>query len=735
MKQKNLYEINRKKIYGRDKRYVALLLISILSISLLSGCGVRANEQTAPELLEPIEITLTGKKVVRGNIQDVEAYKGSVKSDSVSYAFSQNTHVEDMTVHVGQYIEKGDLIASVNTQSYEKELVDLKAEIDYLATINVIETQLADNQVKNSEIDLNQIQVGSTWYEEAKKQLDAQILQKEFDIKEREFVIQNKKTELTSLQQQNGSGDIYASESGYLTYVKDFTIDNPTGYVNAGEIVAVMAKEDAYYIGSTMPLVTAREASFVYAQIGDKQYELTYVPYQDSQLKRASNEDVTLESCFVCEEDISSLAGCDVTVFAVSNYRENVLSISPDALFTENNTNFVYLLVDGEKVKQEVETGVHTKNAVEIISGINEGDEVYSQSSDIPGSKYSLVTVERSKLDITKRYDTAKLAYPLVTQVVNEVDGARVKEIRVKNGQEVKKGDIVAVLEAGSGMSTVLDNRADITNLKRNYEYEMSLDETELEKLQKQEQEMVEKEITHTASYKKLVLKINTLQLEMQKETTVYEYETARLQRDYAQNVKENGLIHITADRDGVIKELASLSEGYSLEKNALICKIIDPDFTCVKLFADGVKMTVGNRVSIVRGIMDGELAGTVVSSIPEVQGGIYPNGMYIREKSSQSRDAVYIVLDNEDAYEKLGSFGVKVNVWNVENAIVVGNDCIYTQGDSKTGKRYVWVSEDGNLSKRYVTIGYLDGDVAWIVQGLNEGEQIVLENGQEETE
>ncbi len=739
MKQRNLYEINRRRIYTRNKRYMALILSTALSISLLSGCGAYAGEQTVPELLEPIEITLTGKKAVRGNIQDIEAYKGSVKADSVSYAFVQSTYVQDMTVHVGQYIEKGDLIARVNTQSYEKELADLRAEVNYLTTINAIETQLADNQVKDSEINFNQMRekyTGSgSGLEDAQKQIDEQIKQNEFDAKERSFAIENKKAELTSLQQQNSSGNIYASESGYLTYVKDFSVDNPTGYVNAGEIVAVTAKNDSYYIGSTMPLVTAREASYIYAQIGDKQYELTYMPYEDNQLKRAANEGVTLESRFVCEEDISGLAGCDVTVFAVSNYRENVLSISPDALFTENNANFVYLLVDGEKVKQEVETGVHTKNAVEIISGIEEGDEVYSQSSDIPGSKYSLVTVEKSTLDITKRYDTAKLAYPLVTQVVNDVDGARVQEIRVKNGQEVKAGDIIAVLEAGSGNSVVLDNSTDIANLKRNYEYEMAIYQTELEELLEQEKEMVENENNGTALYKRHVLKISNLQLNMQKETAVYEYETGRLQRDYAQNVKENGQIYITADRDGVIKELASLSEGYSLEKNSLICKIIDPDFTCVKLFADGVKMPVGSRVSIVRGIMDGELTGTVVSSISEVQGGIYPNGMYIREKSSQTKDAVYIVLDKEGAYEKLGSFGVKVSVWNVENAIVVDNDCIYTQGDSKTGKRYVWVSEDGNLSKRYVTIGYLDGDVAWIVQGLNEGEQIVLEKGQEEAE
>lgn len=745
MKQENHnYGKNQKKYrekesqsrkYKNKRQHATIFLSMLLSISILSGCGSQAVHQAVPELLEPVEITLTGKKVVRGDIQDIEAYKGSVKSDCVSYSFTQGTYVEDLTVHVGQYIEKGDLIASVNTRSYEKELADLRAEINYLNVIHSIELQLAENQVKNSEINLNEMRAGTTWYDDAKKQVDAQIEQKEFEAKERTFAIENKKAELSSLQNRNGSGNIYASESGYLTYVKDLATDNATGFVNGGEIVAVTAKEDSFYIGSTMPLVTARESDYIYAQIGDKQYELTYVPYEESQLKRASGEGVTLESRFICEEDISEFAGCDVTVFSVSNFREDVLSISPDAVFTENNTSFVYLLVDGEKVKQEVETGVHTKNAVEILDGIKEGDEVYSQSGDIPGSNYSLVTVEKSTLDITKRYDTAKLAYPVVTRVVNDVSGAKVKKICVKNNQEVKEGDVILVLEAGGGNSMVLDNSADIANLKRNYEYEMALYQSELDKLQKQEQEMVEKEITHTASYKRLALEISSLQLNMQKETAVYEYETGRIQRDYAQNVKQSGLISITAQTDGVIKELASLSEGYSLEKDTLICKIVDPDFATIKLFADGVKLPVGSRINIVRGIMDGELPGTVVSSNPEARAGIYPDGMYIYEKSSQSKDAVYIVLDNTDAYEKLGSFGVKVNVWNVQEAIVVNRNCIYTQGDSKTGKRYVWVDEDGYLSKRYVTVGYLDGDVAWIVQGLSEGEQIVLEKTAEEAE
>lgn len=717
------------------QRITAVGTAMLMGAMILAGCGKNAQVQTVPELLEPVEITLTGKKVVRSDIQDIEAYKGSVKADSISYAFSQNCKVEDMTVHVGQYVQKGDRIAVVNTEEYEKDLTDLRAEVTYLEDLNRIETKLADVQIQNAVVDLNGMQSGSEWYKEAQKSVDAQKLQRDFDAKERELDIEKKRAELTAAQSKSGSADIYAEENGYLTYVKDFSADNPSGYINANEIVAIAAREDSYYISSTMPLVTAREAEFLYAQINGKRYEITYDPYDESELKQAANTGITLESRFICEEDLGNLLGSEVTVYAVSNYRENVLSVSADAFFTENNTDFVYLLKDGEKIKQEVEDGIHTKNAVEITAGLSEGDEVYCQATDIPGSDYSLITVERSKLDITKRYDTAKTAYTMVSQVVNTIDGARVKEVCVKNGNEVKAGDVIAVLEAGNGNSAVMDNSVELAALKRNYDYEMALYRTELEELEEQKQDMVENETTSTAVYKKLDLKISTLQLDMEKETVIYQYETGRLNRNYTQNSKENGEISLRAKRDGVVKELASLSEGYVLKKDTLICKIIDPSFTCVKLFTNGVKVPVGSKVSIIRNNKDEELTGTVVSSFPEAEGTIYEPGRYLNEKSAQSNDATYILLDEEYDYDKLGAFGVKVSVWNVDDAIVINKDCVYTQGDSKTGKRYVWVSEDGSLSKRYVTVGYLDGNEAWIVQGLSEGEQIVLEKLEEEAE
>lgn len=711
------------------KKITAMGMALLFGVTVLNGCKTMQAEEV-PQLLEPVEITLIGKKAVRGDIQDIEGFKGSIKAESVSYAFSQSCHVEDMTVHVGEYVNQGDLIARVDTGEYEKEAADLRAELDYLIKMNEIETQLSDIPVQNTQIDLIQMGPGAgEWYEETEKTLESLVEERDFEKNERSFEIENKRAELKALEEGNGSRDIYAKESGYLTYVKDFSVDNPTGFINANEIVAITAKEDSYYIASTMPLVTAREADFVYAEIQGKRYDLTYEPYDESEMKRAAKADITPESRFSCKEDLSAFKGCEVTVYAVKNYREDVISISPDAFFSENNTDFVYLIQDGKKIKHEVVGGVHTKNEVEIISGLSEGDIVYSQSGDIPGSSYSLVTVERKKLDITKRYDTAKLTYPLVSQVVNDAEGATVKEICVKNGQEVKKGDTIVVLEAGLGNGVVLEDRTNLQSLKRNYDYEMAQYQTKLDEKQKRANQMTENKTTATVEYKKLSLEIREIQLNMEKETVSYQYETERLNRSYAKKIKENGEIRITAARDGIVRELASLSEGYAIAADTLICKITDPSFPCIKLFTDGVTVPIGSSVTIVKNGNSEELRGTVAGCFSDCRRSIYSDGMYLNEKSAQSNDATYIVLEDESAYEGLSSFGVKINVWNVEDAIVVDSRCVYLQGDKKTGKRFVWVNENGNFSKRYVTVGYLDSDVAWIVQGLDEGEQILCEN------
>lgn len=721
------------------QKILLLALVAVVLAHSIAGCGLCFASEEVPELLEPLEVRLKAKKVSRGDIFDIVAYQGSVKEDSVAYAFSQASYVENILVYPGQEVKQGDLIAKVNQDEYSKELQDMQATVTYLNRMNEIETALADISVSQSASRLNQAKLSynqledktpmdRVGIEEMERNHNMLVEQSAYDLENRKLEIQRAKASYDAAYGKSGSRDLYAQEDGRVIFAKDYSVGNPTGYTNANEIVAVTTKEGKHYISSEMPIVTAREADELYALIGNKRYELTYEPYEEDEMKRASTTGTTLKTRFSCEEDIAGLVGEAVTVYAVSNLKKNVMYVSPDSVFTENHVSFVYLLKDGSKEKREVEIGTRTKNAVEIISGLEEGVDVYCQANDVPSSKHRLVTVEKQTLDITKRYDQAKVSSMMTAQVVNRASNAVLEELLVKNGDTVSKGDVIAYLRVSQGESATAENKVSLENLKRAYDYEVLQYTHELSKKQKQLRDMEKEETTTTMTYKEISAEAETLQLKIQKETATYEYETGKLKRELSENAKTKGRIAITAPIQGTVRELASLTEGHFVDEDCLVCKIIPDTQTCVKVFTDGVNVPIGSRVSVT-GANQQEFEGTVVSCYHDVASVVYEDGMYLNETSAQTNDATYVVLAEEDSYEKLSNVGVKINVWNVEDAIVINSDCVYLQGDKKTGKRYVWVNENGDLYKRYVTVGYLDGDIAWIVQGLSEGEQVVLEH------
>lgn len=72
------------------------------------------------------------------------------------------------------------------------------------------------------------------------------------------------------------------------------------------------------------------------------------------------------------ENCVNSLAD----VVLVLDERKNVVVVANNIIKTVNGQKVVYLLKDGKKVAQNVEIGLQTGAQTEIVSGINEGDEI-----------------------------------------------------------------------------------------------------------------------------------------------------------------------------------------------------------------------------------------------------------------------------------------------------------------------------------------------------------------------
>ncbi len=69
-----------------------------------------------------------------------------------------------------------------------------------------------------------------------------------------------------------------------------------------------------------------------------------------------------------------------VTASIIVQSKADVLTVPSGAVKTQNNTSYVQVLANGVPEKKTVVVGIADDTNTEIINGINEGDEVVTQT-------------------------------------------------------------------------------------------------------------------------------------------------------------------------------------------------------------------------------------------------------------------------------------------------------------------------------------------------------------------
>jgi multidrug efflux pump subunit AcrA (membrane-fusion protein) len=69
-------------------------------------------------------------------------------------------------------------------------------------------------------------------------------------------------------------------------------------------------------------------------------------------------------------------SGMTANLDILTESKQDVLTIPPQAINYEDNKIFVFIIQDNEKVRREIKTGLEGENQVEVLEGILEGDKV-----------------------------------------------------------------------------------------------------------------------------------------------------------------------------------------------------------------------------------------------------------------------------------------------------------------------------------------------------------------------
>lgn len=368
-----------------NKKLHALMCICICM--LLTACGNGAKKMSVPELLEPVMSTADTVKVETGDIDNTDIVTAEIIPHTEKLSFDRDGTVDTIFVNVGDRVKKGDKLAVLEGGIDNEELSDINSEIEdskknqeldnleleYDIRILKLEGQILEDKVKN---------LSGKEKKEAKKELDINRA----DIKIAEQNLQNQKEmqqiELTELLRKKES--LQAEVEKYYLYS---TIDGVVSYIlsdrgymvqNGQFAIAVSDYEKPYIRSDFIYSWEYADAQRCYITHNGEEYDVVMRPYDMAEAKKLLASGIRVYTYFDYKDpDVPLEIGTYVDLMVESKSSRGVLVLPINAVYTDSQKSYVYKNVDGTKVMTEIKTGIVNSAYAEIVSGLEEGDEVY----------------------------------------------------------------------------------------------------------------------------------------------------------------------------------------------------------------------------------------------------------------------------------------------------------------------------------------------------------------------
>ena len=195
----------------------------------------------------------------------------------------------------------------------------------------------------------------------------------------RALELNNKQKELSELDVSINDNVIRAPFAGRIVYGDTLV---PGSWVNAEDPVVFLADDSRFTVvcGNISDTVINR-SSHIFAKIGDKEYQLEYIPIDPDEYTKMMllGEEVNTRFEIIATED--ELAQLEVGQYAAicmwRDYVPDALLVPSNAVQSDAGGKYVYVEENGSRVKRTVKTGLETDSITQILEGLKEGDVVY----------------------------------------------------------------------------------------------------------------------------------------------------------------------------------------------------------------------------------------------------------------------------------------------------------------------------------------------------------------------
>jgi len=732
----------------------------ILSLAFpLAACD---EVREVPELIEPLSENMSFRKVARQNVGTIKAEVGHVVPKEYCHYFNRATTLKEIYVNYGDYVNQGQTLAIADTETMYEELEEIKADYNLLIAEQNYKDQIHDLNVKIAETKLQAAQYAGndedtlSCMAEVKKEKENKL----YDDTLYTFMLDYYQNEMNEIEKNIAESTIKAKHSGYIMYIKD---TSKGSRVIKDEAIVIVADYDDMHIelaGVNIGDDPYKRYEEKYAIIGGKEIPVTEYEYTPQETTVAKAQETYPNVRYKTDEPVELKVGDTIPVCFRLNRKNNVLTVGCDSINNDDGGSYVYVRgEDGNLEKRYIEYKYGDDYYAEVISGLNEGEEVYYTQEVMAPTKYTDFTVSRTNFiqladgKFVRKASTINKAYFATTN-------GKIKAINISSDSKVVKGDTLIVIDSGGGSAELEEVNTQIEHVKLDFfkmikDTDKQISDLKTSNLKlltaieegRDHDTLTENEIaiiecdrtvlTHQASIAELEKKISSLEYEDSLRNLLKKSEKLH------KNNNGQGEISIVAEDDGLVSKVY-VSEGKIAEvggDNYLLASVTkESDILANISISKNTNLPyIGQKVEISDKESGKIYTGTVISGACEgkAYGFTEDDKAHVSfcKTANPSSASFIIILDDPGFFNEIHMNSCVINIidLNMPESIVL-NGSIVNFEESKSKKEklpFVWKIVNGMLVKHYINTGakYGIGNNAtvYVLSGVEEGDVLAM--------
>ena len=335
-----------------------IIFLFLLILAACSGSSQEATPTPIPQDVAPIAATF---EVQVGDLDTQIQFNGRIiPAVSQNLSFGTDGHVREVYIQEDEFVSEGDVIADLDVianveRQRERENVPIRrAEIRLeIARLQLELTEAQDNS------DIKDIQVAI----------------KEQELALAELALDEVNLNMPDWDTMINNATLTAAMDGTLLDLDINVGDTVTAFESVGEIADTSGLELAAALRSDQLEVLQEGLPVTVAPINRPGVAITGVitKLPENTFGEDTDAIITFDSS---PSEIGLEIGNRAQVTAVLERREGVLWLPPQAIRQFSGRNFVVVRDGNAEVRVDVEVGLRSRDRVEIVAGLEEGQTV-----------------------------------------------------------------------------------------------------------------------------------------------------------------------------------------------------------------------------------------------------------------------------------------------------------------------------------------------------------------------